>query len=85
MGVVVLGHGGPGCGVDGLAVTPFGLDHGCCCRADGGGGGGLSESAGLSGAGECGVDGLLDQDALEAVDQVGELLDVLQASCIEVG
>lgn len=83
--VVVLGDGGPRSGVDGLAVAKLRLDHGGDCRTDGGAECCLSEGAGLSSNSGGDVDSLLDENTLEAVHNMGKLLDVLRASCLNLG
>jgi hypothetical protein len=83
--VVTLGHGCPGGGVGGLSTTKLRLDHGGDCRADCGSHCSLSERAGLCGSSDGGIDSLLNENALQAVNSVGKLLKVLEVSSFQVG
>lgn len=80
--IVTLGHGCPGGGVSSLSMTKLRLDHSSDCRADSSGHSGLGKSAGLCASSEGGINSLLDEDALQAVNSVGKLLEGLDVSCL---
>jgi len=80
--VVTLGHSCPGGGVGGLSTTKLRLDHGGDCRADCGSHSSLGKGAGLCGSSYSGVNSLLDEDTLQAVNSVGKLLEGLDVSCL---
>jgi hypothetical protein len=83
--IVTLGHSCPGGGVGGLSTTKLGLNHSGNCRADRGSHCSLSKGAGLCCSGDSGVNSLLNENALQAVNSVGKLLEVLEVSSFQVG
>jgi hypothetical protein len=85
--VVTLCYSCPGSSVGSLFTTELGLNLSSDCRTDCGGHRSLSKCAGLCGSSDSGINGLLNQDTLQAVNSVSKLLDildVLDVSCTQV-
>jgi hypothetical protein len=82
--VVALGHSCPGGGVGGPSMTKLRLDHGGDCRADCGGHCSLNECASLCSSSDSGINSLLNENALQAVNSMSKLLKVLEVSSFQV-